>query len=108
MAAAVAITPASGSITAAVTACVVDVTGATQNDDTAYDTDNYPASPEIRYYLTFELGGDELGRSYTFGVNEDGNHSFMTYIFPEAGSWTVVLRDASDDSSVDDLSVTVS
>ena len=102
------ITPESGEVVATVSACVISVTGATQNDDSSYDTDNYPASPELRYYLTFELGGDELGRSYEFGVNEDGNHDFMTYIFPEAGSWTVRLNDASDDSSVDTLSVTVS
>lgn len=106
--ASIAIVPTSGNVTSVLSACRVEVTAADQNDDSAYDTDNYPASPEMRYYLTFELGGDILGKSYVFGVNEDGDHTFNNYIFPEAGSWTVRLNDASDDSSVATASVTVS
>lgn len=88
--------------------CRINVEGADQNDISGYDTDEYPTSPELRYYLTFEEGGDEWGRSYVFGVNEDGDHEFNNYIFPHAGSWTVRLSDASDDSSVQTQSVTVS
>ena len=108
MAASVDIVPASGSVISTVSACRITVSGADQNDDSAYDTDNYPASPEMRYYLTFELASEEQGRSYVFGVSEDGEHIFNNYIFPEAGSWTVRLNDASDDSSVATKAVTVS
>jgi len=92
---------------AVISACKVLVEEADQNTDTGYDTDNYPASPEIRYYLTFELGGDEIGRSYVFGTNDEGTHEFNNYVFPEDGSWTVRLNDAADDSSVATESVTV-
>ena len=113
--AALAITPASGSITAKKTVCRVDLTGADANTLTGYDgtvgyagqPTQYPASPELRYYITFELGGSELGRSYVFGP-DGGAHTFNNYIFPEAGSWTVRLNNAADDSSVTTLAVTVS
>jgi hypothetical protein len=106
--ASIAIVPASGDVVSVLSACRVEVTGADQNDDTAYDTTVYPQSPEMRYYLTFELASEVEGRSYVFGVNEDGDHTFNNYIFPEAGSWTVRLNDASDDSSVATAAVTVS
>lgn len=86
----------------------VDVAGATQNDATAYDNTKYPTSPEVTYYLTFEKGGSILGKSYVFGVDEDGNHQFNNYRFPSTGSWTVRLNKASDDSSVQTQAVTVS
>jgi len=98
MSVSVAVTPASPRAT--IDHCVVTVDDATQNDDTAYDTDVYPQSPELRYYLTFEKSSVEYGRSYVFGVSEDGAHVFMNYIFPTAGTWTVKLRDESDDSVV--------
>lgn len=92
---------------AIVDASKILVEEADQNTDTGYDADNYPASPEMRYYLTFELGGDILGKSYVFGTNDDGTHEFNNYVFPEDGSWTVRLNDASDDSSVATQAVTV-
>lgn len=106
--ASIAVTPAAP--VAVVDSCKVRVTDAVQNDDSAYDTDEpiaYPRSPEMLYYLTFELGGDEHGRSYIFGTNDEGTHEFYNYVFPEDGSWTVRLNDASDDSSVATASVTV-
>lgn len=103
-----AITPASGSITAAQDACRIDVTDADQNDDTAYDVDNYPASPEFRYRLRARLSGQDDLLSHEFGVNEDGEHSWTEVMFPAAGAWTVTLRDTSDDSQVATLAVTVS
>lgn len=106
MAAALAITPASGSVTATVSACRIDVTGADQNDDTAYDADKYPASPEIRYYITSELSGVERGRSHVFSPN-GGKHEWNGYIFPEAGSWTLRLKNAATDADVATLAVTV-
>lgn len=108
MSAAIAITPASGSVVSTVSACRIDVTGATQNDDTAYTTTAYPQSPEITYYLRFELAGAERGRSYVFGVNETGDHTFNNYVFPEAGAWTVRLRKVAGDASVTTAAVTVS
>lgn len=91
---------------AVVDSCKVRVTDAIQNDGT-YDEDVYPSTPEMLYYLTFELGGDEFGRSYIFGTNDEGTHEFYNYVFPEDGSWTVRLNDASDDSSVATQAVTV-
>ena len=78
----------------------VTVAGADQNDLSSYTTLAYPTSPEMRYYLTFEEGGAEKGRSYVFGVNEDGEHVFNNYVFPDAGTYVVRLKDASDDSTV--------
>jgi len=108
MAASIDIVPASGSVVSTSSACRVEVTGADQNDDSAYTTAVYPQSPEMRYYLTFEKSSTILGKSYVFGVNEDGDHTFNNYIFPSSGSWTIRLNDASDDSSVATKSVTVS
>lgn len=107
--AAVAVTCTPSAPVATVDFCKVTVTDADQNDDAATpDTDNYPVQDEIRYYLTFEKASEELGRSYVFGVNEDGGHVFNNYVFPSAGSWTVRLNDAADDSSVATASVTAS
>lgn len=107
MAAALAITPASGSVVATVSACRIDVTGAEGSDVSAFDADVYPTAPERRYYITAELGGEEKGRSHVFSPN-GGAHQWNGYIFPEAGSWTLHLRDESDDSSEANLAVTVS
>lgn len=108
MSASIACVPAAP--VATVSACRVTVTGADENTLTGYvgDGTQYPASPEMRYYLTFELGGEILGKSYVFGVNGAGDHEFNDYVFPTDGSWTVRLSNASDDSSVQTASVTVS
>lgn len=109
MAAAIALTPASGSITSKVTVVRVDVTGATQNDTSAYDTDLYPTSPELRYRLDFVApAGTDDKRSYVFAVNEDGNHTFNSFVFDADGAWDVNLVDVSDDSVVATAAVTVS
>jgi len=105
MSVAIACTPASPVSTSSF--CRIDVTGATQNDDTAYDNALYPASPELRYYLTFELASVVRGKSYVFGVDEDGAHTFNNYIFPASGTWTVRLSNAATDASVQTQSVTV-
>lgn len=96
--AAVAVSPASPRAT--VDACVITVTGAAQNDTGAPDPQVYPVQAEKRYYLTFEESSVEKGRSYVFSVNEDGDHVFPNYIFPDAGTYVVHLRDVADDSSV--------
>lgn len=96
--AAIAITPASGSITAKVTACRVNVTAADVNraDHT-----------EFRYYLLFDAPSGDNGKSYVFNVSSDGKHEFNSYIFPVDGAWVVRLRDASNDSDVATANVTV-
>lgn len=109
MAAAIAITPASGSITAKSTVCRVNITGADANTSTGYDADDYPQKPAIVYYLLFDApDGTDDGRSYTFTPAADGTHIFNNYTFPAAGSWTVRLRDSADDSDAATLAVTVS
>ncbi|TFH66384.1 MAG: hypothetical protein E4G90_03835 [Gemmatimonadales bacterium] len=107
--AALAITPASGSITAAVSVCRIDVDAADQNDLTGFDADLYPSSPEFRYYILADApaGVDDL-KSHVFGVDENGDSAWDNVIFPAAGSWTLRLRDASDDSDVATAAVTVS
>jgi len=103
---ALAITPASGSITHAKTICRVDVSGAPANTLTGYDPAKYPSSPAVRYYIAFIVNAVEEGRSYVFGVN-GGKHSFNNYIFPSAGTWTLNLCDVKDDSTAATLSVVV-
>lgn len=108
MSASISIVPASGSVVATKSACVITVAGATQNDDTAYTTTAYPQSPELRYYLTFEKAAAILGKSYVFGVNSAGGHVFPGYEFPSSGSWTVRLSNAATAASIATASVTVS
>lgn len=107
MAAELSITPASGSITAAETACRIDVTGADQNDDSEFDEDKYPRSPAFIYRLRARLSGQDDLLSHSFAVSEEGEHSWTVVMFPAAGNWTVTLRDTSDDSEVASLAVTV-
>ena len=107
MAVTVTLTPSSGSITAATTVVKFDIAGLTLNDNTTFDTTHHPSEDEVRYYITFEVGGKELGRSPEFACNADGEWQFNNYIFPVAGSWSVIVRQVSDDSSVKSVSVTV-
>lgn len=101
--------PASGSITAKETVVRVTVAGADANDASTYDVDNYPTEDAMEYYLLFDApSGTDDKRSYTFNVSADGEHVFNNFIFDAAGSWTVRLRDASDDSDVATSAVTVS
>jgi len=102
----IAITPAAP--IAVTSACRVDVTDAPVNDATAYDASKYPSEPAILYYLSFERTGSDTGKSQAFQPAADGSFTFNSYIFPDAGSWTVHLRKVSDDSSVAQTSVTVS
>jgi len=78
----------------------------------------YPASPEMRYYLTFDKDNTtEMGRSYEFstsatgvdvsGSTVSGEHQFNNYVFPVAGSFRVNLRKVSNDSVVAYADVTV-
>jgi len=88
--------------------CRVNIADAPVNDTGAYDVDLYPTEPEIRYYIAFEKAGADTGKSQVFSPAADGSFEFNSYIFPEAGSWTVHLRKDADDSSIANLAVTVS
>ena len=65
-------TPASGSITAKETVVRFDIAGADPNDESGYDADAYPTSPEFRYVLTMVVGGEEEGRSLPVRRDMDG------------------------------------
>lgn len=106
MAVALSATPVSGSITAAKTFVKINVTGGDVNFGT-FNASAYPTTPAVRYYLTFELAGGILGKSYVFGVDNAGAHQFDNYLFPSAGSWTVRISNAATDASVQTLSLTV-
>lgn len=106
MSVAVAVVPASPeSVTST---CRVTVTDADQNDIGAYDSNVYPSSPAVTYYLAFLEGSELKGKSYSFQVDENGDHEFNSYTFPDAGTWTVQLRKEADDTVVASASVTVS
>lgn len=89
-------TPASGSIEAKKDAVRFEISGGDPNDEANFDANAYPTSPEFRYVLTMKEGGVEYGRSQVFGVSPSGTFSFMNYIFPHAGTWTVQLYDVTD------------
>lgn len=107
MPAAVAITPTSGNITATKDFCKVNITGASVNDSSNFNSGTYPTEPAFTYYITFELGGSILGKSYVFTPDSSGAHEFDNYVFPSAGSWTVRLSNAATAGSVATASVTV-
>lgn len=92
MAAALAVTPASGSITAAHDFVRVDVTG---GDET------------VRCRIKAEADGAETLVSHEFQPSNAGKHTWDNVMFPAAGSWTLTLYQTSDDSSLATLAVTV-
>ena len=65
--------------------------------------DEATAAP-IRYYLSAEHAAHDAARSPVFS----GNGEWEGWIPPVTGGWTIHVRKESDDSSVDDLAVTVS
>lgn len=115
---AVTITAAPAAPRATVDVVRVTVAGGSQNTNTGYSgtvasanpgsPTQYPASPQVRYYLTFERAGVIRGKSYVFATDDAGGHEFNGYTFPQAGSWTIRLSNAADDSSVQTQAVTVS
>ena len=87
--------------------CVISCTGADSNTSTGYDTDNYPASPQVVYrFRARKTGSDDL-LSEPFSTNSSGAHQWNGIAFPSAGSWTVTLRNTDGDSQVATLAVTV-
>lgn len=98
MVVALVLTPTSGNIVSKKTAVNVQVTGAAANTSTGYNTSNYPASPEVRYYIKAALTGQNDLKSYQFAVDSSGTHTFYDLVFPAAGTWTVTVNKVSDDS----------
>lgn len=94
MAAAVHVSPASGSITHLVDAVRVTVTGASSNDATAYNVNVYPTEPAIEYTLQFVKAGQDTLKSPVFTPAEDGTAEWNGVILPAAGTWTLNLVDA--------------
>lgn len=92
MAAALAVTPASGSIKAAKDFVRVDVTG---GDETVV--------------CRIEAAGETTTLvSHVFAPSDAGKHTWDNVMFPSAGSWTVKLLRDSDDFELATLAVTVS
>lgn len=106
MAAALAIVPASGSVTAKVSVCKINVTGATANKVSSFNADHHPSMDEKRYRIIASCTGVDDLVSHEFNVN-GGKHQWDNLIFPEDGSWTVDLVDLEDDSVAATLAVTV-
>jgi|SRR5882672_1595351 len=107
MALAVQSSPASGSITHALTGCEITVTGGSANTATGYNTSNYPASPAIVYYFSIEKAGSDSLVSPRFTVSSDGKAEWHSVIIPSAGTWSLVLRNNADNSSAATASLVV-
>jgi hypothetical protein len=93
---------------AVVQAINISVDAAPANTATGYDTDNYPASPQVTYYISVEATGEDTLLSEVFSTNEDGTHTWSGVIIPAAGSWTAHLRNAVSDASVANTAITAS
>ena len=105
--AAVAVTPASGSITHLNTVVAVTCSAVSNNDATAYSTSIYPTEPQLTYYFKAALSGQDDLVSPVLSTNVDGIAAWYGVIFPAAGTWTVTINDTADDSVVATASVVV-
>lgn len=93
-------------VTHGVTAVHVSSTALAPNTLTGYNANNYPASPQVTYYFSAELTGQNSLRSQVFAPN-GGKGYWEGVVFPAAGSWTVHVRKVSDDSSSANATVVV-
>lgn len=107
MAVAITITPESGSVIATVSACRINVTGASSNDASTYNVSDVPTEDPIPYRLVALKSGIDSLVSHEFNVSQDGKHQWDDVIFPDDGTWTVRLVDQRDDSIDATLSVVV-
>jgi hypothetical protein len=85
-----------------------DLAGLTLNDAATFNADHSPSEDPIVYYVTYELGGVVKGTSVRFSCAHDGTYQINGYLFDVAGTWHIIVRKDSDDSSVKDQTVTVS
>jgi hypothetical protein len=92
MSAALAVTPASGSINAKKDFVRIDVTG---------------ADPTIRHRVKAECSGQATLVSHEFQPSSDGNHTWFNVMFPADGSWTLTLYNTANDATVITAAVTV-
>lgn len=93
-------------VTAGVTAVHISSTELDSNTLTGYDPDEFPSSPEVTYYFSAELAGQDDGRSQVFAP--DGGHGYWDgWVPPAAGTWTIHVRKVADDSSVANVSLVV-
>lgn len=111
MTAAVAATPASGSITAVTTAVRVTCSDIPSNDTSAFvaptDAFDYPTEPALVYYFKFSLSGQDDLISPLFTPASDGTGEWNNVILPADGTWTLDLCDSADDSVTATASVVV-
>jgi len=108
MAAAVTITPVSGSVIDKITVCKIVVSGLTSNDATAYDITKTPTEPELRYYCKVAKSGMDDLKSVVFAVSADGLWEWDDLIIPASGTWTITCNKTSNDAVVATASVVVS
>lgn len=107
MSASVAISPASGSITAVLTVCRVTCAGVSENTLTGYSASIYPSSPEVKCYFKLSATGEDDLVGPVFSTNADGVGAWDNVIIPAAGTWTLDLVNTADDSVLATASVTV-
>jgi|ERR1041385_3641090 hypothetical protein len=108
MAAGIAISPTSGHITAKLTACNITCVDEPSNDSGAFSASTYPTEPEIVYRFRLRKSGSDDLLSNPFSTNPSGTAEWNSVIFPAAGTWTLTLRDTSDDSQIASADVVVS
>jgi hypothetical protein len=105
--AAVAISPASGSITAIKTVCRVTCSAVANNTTTGYDPAIYPSEPQVTYYFKLASAGQPTLKSHVFSTNASQVAAWDDVVFPAAGTWTMTINKTSDDSVTATASVTV-
>ena len=101
MAGTIAITPASGAITAKATVCRIDVTDAPDRKGTLKE-----GLPWAYKLVASKAGSDSLV-SVVFDTSQENKWTWDNLIFPATGTWVINLVDTTDDSSEANLSVVV-
>lgn len=107
MTASVDIDPTSGNITHLLTAAKITCSDEPSNDSASFDASEYPTEPAIVYKFVASLAGQDDLVSNTFSTNPSGTAEWPSVLFPAAGTWSVALKDTSDDSTVTSISVVV-
>lgn len=76
------------------------------NTLTGYDPDDFPSSPQVTYYFSAELSGQDTATSQEFSPNGGAGY-WDGWVPPAAGTWTIHVRKTADDSSVANVSLVV-
>jgi hypothetical protein len=86
--------------------CVrIDATALDVNDSSTYDANTYPTETPYTYYIEAVGTGGTTLRSEEFGGPA---FSVQGWMFDKDATYTVSLRDASDDSEVVSTTIVVS